>query len=91
MADAQNPIPSPFELGFESNKQISAGPSLAGQSGTSGMFDSSNWTINFSGSQTATSTSAQKASSGQAGAAGFNWWIAAAVVAAGVLLYKRFK
>lgn len=78
-----------------------AGPSSASQNGaTSGMFDSSNWNVNFHGTQTnettrtgATQAGAAMAAAGPAFAAaggpGIGIWLIAGVIVLGAVLLAR--
>lgn len=88
----------PLNLSFQKTDQTNStagtyGPSgTTGEaSGTSGMFDSSNWNVNFGGSQTNKSDSKQSASTGAAiGDLSPLLWIAGAAIVA-FMIYKVVK
>lgn len=86
------PLP-PLNLDLKSSVSVSSGPAVSEQSGTVGMFDASNWNVNFSGTQSATNTSAQKATPATADAIATATsspyvWAAVGIVVLAVL-YKK--
>ena len=86
----------PLDLKLDFKKSNTAGPSNAEQTGTSAMFDASNWNVNFSGTQTNTSASGQRATTSPAlmdtiagGGSSGGVWIAALGLIAAAILYKK--
>lgn len=86
-------------LNLSLNKETNLGPNNAEQTGTSGMFDSSNWNVNFGGTQTNANTSGQRASTNPGaletltgatgGGVSAGVWLAVFGIIAAALIYKK--